>query len=253
MQEKFRVTLCCPAPRADFVSGELHVDSELPEMEQYLAAGDAGDIVVYPEGFLRADHIADAAALAKKYGKWIVTGTDGAGDNHDLCVAVISPADGLVYSHKKTALTVGDVARGSTRGESIEAFATPFCAVGTILCYEVHFPEVARILALGGAQLFINTVGTGMWHEQQLYEWTTVAKARAIENRAFIVGCTHYCDPVPMMYAYGPDGRELALVTHERGSVTVEIDLSKITERDWLRDRAPALYGKLCEKQGETL
>ncbi|MEA4911761.1 MAG: carbon-nitrogen hydrolase family protein [Oscillospiraceae bacterium] len=248
MREKFRVTLCCPAPRAGFGPGELHVQSELPEMERYLAQENAGDIVVYPEGFLSTAHIDAAAALAKKHGRWIVTGTDGTGDDHDLCIAILSPADGLVYSHKKTALTVGDVKRGSTRGDSIEAFASPFCVLGPILCYEVHFPEIARILALGGAQLFVNTVGTGMWHDQQLYEWTTVAKARAIENRAFIVGCTHYCDPVPMMYAYGPDGRELALVTHERGSVTVEIDPSKITEHDWLRDRAPALYGKLSEQ-----
>ena len=105
----------------------------------------------------------------------------------------------------------------------------------------------SRIEAIEGAKVLFNTIGTGMWHPQQLFEWTTVARARAIENRCFVLGCTHYCDPIPLIFAYDPHGRELALVTCQRTAVTVDIDLSLIDDQDFLRDRNPAAYGKLSE------
>ncbi|MBQ6655453.1 MAG: carbon-nitrogen hydrolase family protein [Erysipelotrichaceae bacterium] len=246
MIDKFKVTLCCPAPRIGFGPGDFHLENELDEMERFVSESTA-DFVVFPEGFLTDAHVKEAEKIASRFNKWLIAGSQLQQENKELYTDVISPRDGLVYRHQKTSLTEGDRLNNAHCGRSIEAFETPFCKIGTVLCYEIHFPEVARIEAIDGARVLFNTIGTGMWHDQQLYEWTTVAKARAIENRCFVLGCTHYCDPIPLIFAYDPHGRQLALVTNQRTSVTVDIDLSLIDDQDFLRDRTPAVYGKLSE------
>lgn len=248
--DKFKVTLCCPIPRKSFGFGKCDVlsDDELEVMETYLKDAE-GDIVVFPEGFLETEHVKDAEKLASTYNKWLVVGSQDQGENKSLYTLVISPSDGQIYSHRKTALTEGDRKIKALQGDSIEALDTPFCKIGTVLCYEIHFPEVARIEAIEGAKVLFNTIGTGMWHEQQFDEWTSIAKARAIENRCFVLGCTHYCDPIPLMFAFDPHGRKLALERNKNGTVTVEIDLNLIDDQDFLRDRNPKAYSKLSKEE----
>lgn len=239
----FSVSLCCPLPRKGFGDAKNPTDSELDELCNFLQM--KGDMIVFPEGFLHADNLPAAEELVRQSGKWVVCGMEDGEPGKDFSVVVLSPEKGRIFTHYKTALTDGDLKDGRSAGKTINTCKTPFGIIGTPLCYEIHFPEISRILSLLGAMILINPIGTGMWHRQQLYEWTTIAAARAIENRAFVLGCTHYCDAVPMAYAFGPDGRELGLLAGAHGALTVDIDLSKITERDWLRHRTPALYDTL--------
>lgn len=243
---KFSVTLVCPIPRVGFGKSDKHVENEFEQMEQYVSQSKC-DIVVFPEGFIREHLICEAEKIAKKYQKWIITGSQRIGEQMDLCTIVVSPTEGCIYTHKKTSLTQGDRKCCATQGQTIEALDTPFGKIGTVLCYEIHFPEVARIEAIEGAKVLFNTIGTGMWHSQQFDEWTTVAKCRAIENRCFVLGCTHYCDPIPLMFAYDPHGRTLALEMGKNGTVDVQIDLDRIDDQDFLRDRNPRAYSKLSE------
>ncbi|MBQ1567205.1 MAG: carbon-nitrogen hydrolase family protein [Erysipelotrichaceae bacterium] len=246
MQRKIRVSLCCLLPRVGFGSGERHVSDELKQMEEYLNRAQ-GEIVVFPEGYLKSEDCAKACKIARRYDKWLILGTQDQGQYKSLYTVVIDPDKGLVYSHCKSALTDGDRKDNARLGKSIEALDTPFGKIGTILCYEMHFPEVARIECLDGAWILFNTIGTGMWHEQQFDEWTTLAKARAIENRCFVLGTTHYCDPIPMMYAYDPHGRLIGMMRNHEGIMEVEIDRDLIDERDYFKDRNPEAYTKITE------
>ena len=249
MQEKFKLTLCCPKPRKDFAFGKGdHSDNELDIMKEYLKEA-KGDIVVFPEGFLIDHHLEEAVSLVKEYGKWVVAGGQDSGERQSLYTLVIDPEKGVIYKHLKTALTIADRNMNCEEGKEIGAVDTPYGKIGTILCYEMHFPEVGRICAIEGAKLLVNTIGTGMWHEQQYDEWTTIAKARAIENRCFVVGCTHYCDPIPLMFAYDPHGRILGLSRNREGLMDVDIDYGLIDERDFMRDRNPLAYEKLCKEE----
>ena len=246
MLRKIRVSLCCPPPRIGFGTGEIHVSDELKQMDDYLKKAQ-GEIVVFPEGYLKSEDCDKAFELAHKYNKWLIIGTHDQGEFKSLYTIVIDPDKGVIYSHCKTALTEGDRRDKARLGDSIEALDTPFGKIGTVLCYEMHFPEVARIECLEGAWILFNTIGTGMWHEQQFDEWTTLAKARAIENRCFVLGTTHYCDPIPMMYAYDPHGRLIGLKRNYEGIMEVEIDRELIDERDYFRDRNPEAYTKITE------
>ena len=246
MKERFRVSLCCPRPRRGFGTGELRTEDELKQLQEYLLASKA-EIVVFPEGYLKSEDVSRACELARQYSKWLIIGTQDQGECKSLYTVVIDPDKGLIYSHCKTALTSGDRKNKARLGETIEALDTPFGKIGTVLCYEMHFPEVARIECLDGAWILFNTIGTGMWHEQQFDEWTTLAKARAIENRCFVLGTTHFCDPIPMMYAYDPHGRLLGLKRNYEGIMEVDIDKNLIDERDYFNDRNPKAYAKILE------
>ncbi|WP_078429377.1 carbon-nitrogen family hydrolase [Alkalihalobacterium alkalinitrilicum] len=56
--------------------------------------------------------------------------------------------------------------------------------VGVIICYDLRFPELARSLALDGAEvLFI----LAEWPEARQTHWTILQQARAIENQMYII------------------------------------------------------------------
>ena len=250
MKDHFKVSLVCPLPRVGFGKSDKRCGDEIVQMEEYLKISN-GDIVVFPEGYLPSQRLEEVCALAKKYDKWIIAGSEDQGEEKSLYTHAIDPEKGIVHSHCKTALTLGDKNNHAKLGMEIEPFDSPVGKMGIVLCYEIHFPEVARIEAIKGARILFNTVGTGMWHEQQFDEWTTIAKARAIENRCFVAGCTHYCDPIPLIYAYDPHGRLLLLKRNEEGIGEVDIDMDLIDERDYMRDRNPAAYKDICKGEDQ--
>jgi predicted amidohydrolase len=57
--------------------------------------------------------------------------------------------------------------------------------VGLITCYDIRFPELARALAAGGAQLLVVLAawGAGLFKEEH---WVTLVRARAIENTVWV-------------------------------------------------------------------
>ena len=142
----------------------------------------------------------------------------------------------------------GPSALGLGHIRAIDVFETDFGKAGISICYEMHFPEVARILAVQGARIVFNPVGTGMWHETQYAAWTSVGRTRASENGIFAVGCSHANDAVPFAYAYAPNGRALAEARHVSRMVTVTVDLKECFGM-FMEHRQPHLYGKLVEKK----
>lgn len=57
---------------------------------------------------------------------------------------------------------------------------------GTMICYDLRFPELSRKLALSGAKvLFL----PAEWPHPRLQHWRTLQIARAIENQMYVVSC----------------------------------------------------------------
>ena len=63
---------------------------------------------------------------------------------------------------------------------------TPFGKMGLMICYDLRFPELARILALQGSDIIAVPSGwvNGVMKEEH---WITMLKARAIENGSYII------------------------------------------------------------------
>ncbi|WP_324253969.1 nitrilase-related carbon-nitrogen hydrolase [Paenibacillus sp. 1001270B_150601_E10] len=73
-----------------------------------------------------------------------------------------------------------------TEGESVNRFELDGIPCGSIICYDLRFPELTRTLALSGAQvLFV----PAQWPNPRLYHWKTLLAARAIENQMAVVAC----------------------------------------------------------------
>ncbi len=59
-------------------------------------------------------------------------------------------------------------------------------AAGMAICYDLRFPELFRVYALGGVTL---TVIPAQWPLARIEHWRTLLRARAIENQMVIVAC----------------------------------------------------------------
>jgi predicted amidohydrolase len=66
--------------------------------------------------------------------------------------------------------------------------------VGFLTCYDIRFPELARALALGGAQLLVVPAAwaSGLFKEEH---WVTLVRARAIENTIWVAAAGQVPDP----------------------------------------------------------
>lgn len=80
---------------------------------------------------------------------------------------------------------------GSREPELVEggrAMATyPFAGirVGMAICYDLRFPELFRGLA---DQVSVYVV-PATWPAERVGHWSTLLRARAVENQAFVIGC----------------------------------------------------------------
>ena len=118
---------------------------------------------------------------------------------------------------------------------------SPWGRLGLATCYDLRFPELFRALVDAGALGFL--VPTG-WPQRRIGRWDVLARARAIENQAWLVGVnavgTHagfqmgghsvVVDPVGEVLHEAPDNTEQVAV--------VDIDIA--TAIRW-REEFPAL------------
>ncbi len=100
---------------------------------------------------------------------------------------------------------------------------------GVIICYDLRFPELVRMLARAGMQvLFV----PARWPVVRDDAWQTLLKARAIENQIFVVGCNARGSEGGFSYIFDPLGR-LVLSTREKPAApshSVRLDFDLIRE-----------------------
>jgi predicted amidohydrolase len=92
----------------------------------------------------------------------------------------------IAGTYRKSHLTVGEMLFATIgRGDELPVFNADFGKIGLAVCYDFHFPEVARLLALRGAELVL----VPMAADDRLREDGTAAsaehsgKAFVLENR----------------------------------------------------------------------
>ncbi|MET0820756.1 MAG: nitrilase-related carbon-nitrogen hydrolase [Aeromicrobium sp.] len=133
-------------------------------------------------------------------------------------------------------------------------------ALGMPTCFDEWFPEVARLYALGGADLLVYPTAIGSEPDHPGFDtqplWQKVVTGHAIANGLFIVVPNRTGDEGRIQF-YGssfvvdPYGRILAEAPREAEAVlVVDIDLDQ--RRDWLtlfpfmQTRRPETYGALA-------
>ncbi|HIR10337.1 MAG TPA: carbon-nitrogen hydrolase family protein [Candidatus Avoscillospira stercoripullorum] len=190
------------------------------------AARDGAELAILPEMFccpysnasFRANaeeaggriHTAMAEA-ARKAGLWLVAGSmpelaDGKIYNTSF---VFDSSGHQVAFHRKIHLFDIDVQGGQrffesetlSAGNRATVFDTPFGRLGLCICFDIRFPELARVMALAGAQAMIVPAAfnmtTGPAH------WELAFRQRAVDNQFFTLGVAPARDEEGTYVSYG--------------------------------------------------
>lgn len=139
-------------------------------------------------------------------------------------------------------------------GREVSVYETSIGCIGAHVCYDIAFPEVARVQSLKGASVLINCAAAVAGFESW---WNTLLAARAIENASWYVLCngvgeqrdnvlfgrSQVLDPTGAVVAVAKEGEEDVLI--------VDIDLAlprrlRATSHVF-NTRQPELYTAITE------
>ncbi|MEV5316632.1 carbon-nitrogen family hydrolase [Streptomyces sp. NPDC052687] len=189
------------------------------------------------------------AKAASDAGVWLHAGSiperdpDGPLYNTSL---VFSPAGELAAAYRKIHRFGFD--RGEAvlmgAGRDLVTVALPETTLGVATCYDLRFPELFRGLVDAGAETFVVPAG---WPERRRSHWTLLARARAVENQAFVLACgtagTHARVPqAGHSIVVDPWGEVLAEAGPGEQVLSVEFDPGRVAVT---RDQFPALKDRV--------
>lgn len=189
------------------------------------------------------------ADVAGESGAWVFGGSfaervvSPAGEvDHFNTQVVFGPDGGLAGTYRKVHLfgfNGGETTVMSSGGDTVVVDA-PLGATGLATCYDLRFPELFRILVDAGAEAFVIPAG---WPERRQVHWQVLARARAIENQAYVLACnesgTHGGVPIAgLSMVIDPQGEILAEAGAGEEILSVQVDPARVAA--W-RGAFPAL------------
>jgi hypothetical protein len=119
-------------------------------------------------------------------------------------------------------------------GNDFPVFDTVHGKVGLAMCSEVYMPEVARALALRGAELIFIPAGRD---KRRLWAtWRTLIWARAIENLAILVTTQNLFDHSERGLAMVAAPEEILLESTSVGMSVVDVSLERVRYLRGTRD-----------------
>ena len=137
-------------------------------------------------------------------------------------------------------------------------FQTRYCKLGVYICYDRHFPEGWRALALNGAEYIVNPSATVAGLSE--YLWKLEQPAAAVANGVYIGAINRVGTEAPwnigefygQSYFVNPRGQIEAIASRDKDELLVhDMDFDKVREVrnlwQFFRDRRPETYGVLTE------
>ncbi len=234
--------------------------------DSLLKMGDAGaSLVVLPEMWATGfdyDHLAELAEEMDKVldevsmlaadQNLIVVGTLPEKDVQNKIyntAYVIHRNDGIIGKYRKIHLfSLHGEDKYFMRGNERLVCDTDVGKIGVMTCYDIRFPELARALALDGAEIL---AVPAQWPASRIAHWLVLLRARAIENQLFCVGANRCGKDEDIDFGgtsvgCSPTGDVFMVAKNEPMNLMGEMDLKEIDEFRKLipcfEDRAPDAY-----------
>lgn len=177
---------------------------------------------------------------AKKHNMYIVAGILEMENDVVYNTAVLINRQGkLAGKYRKVSLPREEIDGGITPGEEIPVFDTDFGRIGIMICWDVQFPEVARTLALKGAEVILVPIWGGN---------LTLTKARAIENQVYLVTSTY--DMVSAVFDM--KGEIIDEADKTNSLVVSEVDLDERVLWKWIGDMKNRIPREIPTKNSTT-
>ena len=195
--------------------------------------------------------------------------SEDAGGVRYNAAAVLGPG-GVVGVYRKAHLFNDEKSYFAPGDTGFPVFSLPFGKVGILICYDIWFPEAARVLAVRGAELLcVPTNWVANFRKQAADDrgWTMgdyACVGLATQNQLFVAAADRIGEERGVQFVgcsclVGPDGSMLegpAPVAEEALLVsTIDLEWARRARRrtprnDTLGDRRPDLYGELTSAEG---
>ena len=263
------------------------------------AAGERADLVVFPELLIHGHctpqtwslaeavpdgpSVARLAEIARLHGLTLAAGLSEKENDIVFNTVVLVGPGGYLGKQRKIHAS-RDEAFFYKGGRDITVFDIGPCKVGIVICYDNQFPEIARILALRGAEVILmpHAGRFKLWEDNPAseaaarrfsHDFMKKYALRARENACFAVltdqvGRAGYVDLWPRQsenqphhagaaLIWGPDGNLLASTQEEKiqeEMIVTTLDAGLMAQERslanyMLRNRRPELFGELTKEQ----
>jgi predicted amidohydrolase len=261
--------------------GDVRHNIELSKQLVNEAVRQGAELVVLPEcmntGYLfdSADHcrtlaepvpdgpfVAAMSALAREHGIFVASG-----------ITEWDPARGRIFNSGIMLDRKGEVAIHyhkqflATHDQNWFSFGERGCPVvdtdlgriGLLICFDGRIPEIARSLALQGAEILVDMANFFAMDQAEMW-----GPARCYENGVWLVAATKAGHERSIYYPGGsmivdPGGRVVARMPYDRhGVIVADVvpglarDKSLYAGNDRFTDRRPTTYGILVENYEDT-
>jgi predicted amidohydrolase len=268
----------------------VQMDPKLMQIEKNLAsmvktareaARQKADLVVFPEcsltGYVfssREEALPYAETIpgpsteellstSRELGIHIVFGLlEKEGDKLFNALSFVGP-EGFIAGYRKNHLPFLGVDRFVDRGKSFPVHSTSIGNIGLHICYDVLFPESARVMTLLGAGIIVLSTNFPQGRGEPL---NCVIRARAIENKVNLVssdrvGTERGFSFAGMSNIVNAAGKVLSLASADKeeiiyGGVSLEAARQKHQvfipgewEIDNISDRRPEIYGVITQQK----
>lgn len=210
------------------------------------------------------------SALAKEYDVNIIYGLperDPLYPDVLYNAAVIINNEGTPLGTYRKVHPFADEKRWCRAGCDFPVFDTNIGKIGIMICWDTAFPEVARCLALNGAELLVVSTNWEDPYEEPWdpadginkheNDWDLMTRARAFDNTLHLVAANRIGGDGGVLTFFGrskiidPRGNVIAaLDKREEGVISADLDLSltrmhRETYYCFLKDRRPDAYGEV--------
>ena len=196
------------------------------------------------------------SGYAKQYGIYLIGGSmpekDAEGNVYNT--SYIFDREGKqIGKHRKVHLFDIDIKGGQTfkesdtltAGDSDTVFDTEFGKIGVMLCFDIRFPELSRMMVNDGAKVIFVPAAfnmtTGPAH------WELSFRTRALDNQIYMVGCAPARDVSAGYISWGhsiftdPWGRVIDMLDENEGILLAELDMDY---EEQVREELPLLKSR---------